>query len=94
MSNNPVDELLGTFMDQVEHLAHRYESLRETNQKLQQKVQTLQERISELKNEKDALQKEMDQKRLEFSELAGSLENRLNQIKEEASDLMSDPNNE
>lgn len=94
MSEDPVNELLATFLDQVEQLAHRYESLSQENKKLRQKAQNLQERVAKLENQNEALQEKMDQNRLEFSELAGSLENRLNEIKEEASELVPDEHHE
>ena len=88
MSNSQVNELLTAFLDKVESLAHRHESLKEKHKSLKQKANKLHERVQELEDENRSLKDQLDNQRLEFSELAGTLENRLNRIKEEASDLL------
>lgn len=92
MSNSQVNELLATFLDKVEALAHRHEALRDKHQTLKKKANKLHERVQELEDENRSLKDELDNQRLEFSELAGTLENRLNRIKEEASDLLPEEN--
>ncbi len=92
MSETDVDQLLSHFLDKVETLVHRYESLRKEKTEWKNKAEALQETLEAIRKKNDRLESELDQQRLEFSELAGSLENRLNRIKEEASRLLSENN--
>jgi predicted nucleic acid-binding Zn-ribbon protein len=92
MNNSDVDQLLSNFLDGVETLLHRYESLREEKNQMKERIDELQETIDTLKEKNQRLESKIDSQRLEFSELAGSLESRLNRIKEEASELL--PENE
>lgn len=92
MSDSQVNELLASFFEKVEALAHRHEALLENHKTLKKKAKKLNERVQELEDENRSLKDELDNQRLEFSELAGTLENRLNRIKEEASDLLPEEN--
>lgn len=92
MNESKVNELLASFLDKVETLAHRHEALREKHETLKQKAHELNDRVEELEDRNRSLQDELDNQRLEFSELAGTLENRLNRMKDEAAELLPEEN--
>ncbi|MFB6344531.1 MAG: hypothetical protein ABEK50_01985 [bacterium] len=88
MNDSSTQSLLLNFLETVEELLDSYTSLKSRAQKMHQKIQTLEQENDALEQEVRELKDELDRNRLKFSELAGELEVKFDQIKDEASELL------
>jgi predicted nucleic acid-binding Zn-ribbon protein len=86
-TDSPSERVLHRFMDRVETLCNEIESLQSEQAQWQNKVESYILRIEELEEENESLNDRLQSLKLDFSEFAGRMENRLKRIKQEAQAL-------
>lgn len=92
MNESNTEEILTVFLEHVEQLIDRYQTLESELHEWKNRTEKLKDIVEELEDKNQEISEKIDKQRLNFNELAGSLESRLNQIKKEASQLLPEHN--